>query len=227
MSMESRSLSELKPNEKNPRYISKDDFEALKKSIQEFGDLSNLVWNETTGQLVGGHQRRQAFLAIGRDQITITERYAEPNSVGTVAVGYVLNEDERFPVRIVRWPLEREMAANIAANNITGSWDDQLLAEANYMLNESSPDLLALTGQSQEELEKSLSLVGGFGDEEPAKDASQENPEDEKMTFTLTPEQSKLVRAVLDGIKQQHRLGNEDHGSALYYLCIQHQDGVR
>ena len=160
--METESLENFRPNPRNPRTISKHDFDALIASIREFGDLSGIVQNVTTGQLVGGHQRIQAFKRLG-GQPVVLEQFTMPNSVGTIALGYVLLGDEKFPFRRVQWDLKREEAANIAANRITGEFNLDLLAEINYDLKD-SPELLALTGQTQEELDKLLEMVGGAGD---------------------------------------------------------------
>ena len=40
---------DLKPGDK--------DYEKLKRSIEEFGFVEPVVWNERTGCVVGGHQR--------------------------------------------------------------------------------------------------------------------------------------------------------------------------
>ena len=178
--METRQLEELKPNPQNPRAMSRADAIALADSIKEFGDLSSIVFNIRTGQLVGGHMRKASFENMpGEKQVVITERYAQPNQVGTVAIGYVIYNNERYGYREVDWPLERETAANKASNKITGDWNDDLLAETTYMLNEQAPDLLALTGQSEKEIERLLKSVSG--DEEPEPDeTNQEQAEDEK-----------------------------------------------
>src|SRR5436853_352297 len=62
--MDTKDLNDLKGNPKNPRTISKHDFEALKKSILKFGDLSGVIFNKRTGHLAGGHQRIEAFKAL-------------------------------------------------------------------------------------------------------------------------------------------------------------------
>ena len=54
-------IDELKVNKKNPRKITAKQKEALKKSIEEFGDLGGLIFNKQTNSLVGGHQRRDAL----------------------------------------------------------------------------------------------------------------------------------------------------------------------
>ncbi len=51
------SLGQLEGNPKNPRRITDKKLDMLKKAVSEFGDLSGIVFNRTTGQLVGGHQR--------------------------------------------------------------------------------------------------------------------------------------------------------------------------
>lgn len=49
--------SKIKNAEYNPRSISKEARRRLKKAIQERGLVEGLIWNERTGNLVGGHQR--------------------------------------------------------------------------------------------------------------------------------------------------------------------------
>lgn len=50
-------LSDLHPAEYNPRMISEEAFSGLGKSLERFGVLAHIVWNERTGNIVGGHQR--------------------------------------------------------------------------------------------------------------------------------------------------------------------------
>ncbi len=54
-------LSQLKSNPKNPRRVTDKKLDMLKKALFEFGDLSGIVFNRKTGQLVGGHQRVKIF----------------------------------------------------------------------------------------------------------------------------------------------------------------------
>lgn len=155
-------LSTLTANPKNPRRINEHDFKKLVQSIKRFGDLSGIVLNTTTSQLVGGHQRVQAFKQLGGKPV-ITERYDQPNSKGTTALGYVLLDDEKYAYREVEWEASFEAAANIAANRIQGEFDNDLLAQLNYELSqmENADELLALTGQTDEEIKKLLASVSG------------------------------------------------------------------
>lgn len=172
-------FSELKANPKNPRKISEFDFKNLVQSIREFGDLSCVVYNVASDQLVGGHQRVEAFKAIqGEKKITYSHRhYNEPDRTGTVASGYIVVGDSKFPYREVNWPLDaaypngdkystKENAANIAANRIQGNFDIDLLAEVSYQLQQDAPDLVALTGQSDQEIDQLLDMVGAKGETE-------------------------------------------------------------
>lgn len=112
---------DLTPNPKNPRTVTEAKLEQLKKALLEFGDLSGIVYNCTTKQLVGGHQRLKSFDADA--PITITRKFKKATCTGTVAEGYVELRGERFSYREVAWSKHREMAANLAANKGAGEWD--------------------------------------------------------------------------------------------------------
>lgn len=182
--METKSLDELQGNPKNPRRINKHDGMALAKSMQEFGDLSGIVFNVQTKQLVGGHQRVNIIKVVmgGGATVQVTQRFEEPTADGTVGIGYVVHKKKSYAYREVDWPYERELAANIAANRIQGEFDLDLLAEANYLLHENNPELLALTGQTDEEISRLLDAVGAGskGDDE-APEVDTENPPVSKL----------------------------------------------
>jgi hypothetical protein len=57
-------VKDLKPAGYNPRKISKEKLAALKKSLEEFGDLSGIVYNSRTRTLIGGHQRIKNLAAV-------------------------------------------------------------------------------------------------------------------------------------------------------------------
>ena len=63
--MERRSLADLKPAAYNPRQISPKALEGLGASVREFGLVQPIVWNRSTGNVVGGHQRLKALEAQG------------------------------------------------------------------------------------------------------------------------------------------------------------------
>lgn len=220
--METKNINDLTPNVKNPRTISKHDYAALKKSIQEFGDLSGIVFNVTTQRLVGGHQRTTSFKDLaGEKNIVITQRFDQPNAFGTIAVGYLTYKGEFFSYREVQWPEPRELAANIAANRIQGQFDVDLLAEVTNEIKQADESLLALTGQTEKEIENLLKNAGVIENDEDDSPA-----DDGKMIFKLTDHQRKLVEQAIEHIKITRDIPASDfeakNGSALYYMAEQY-----
>ena len=136
-------ISELKPAEYNPRVqLKKGDaeYEKLKRSIENFGYVEPIIFNKTTGNVVGGHQRLNVLLAM---------------------------EESEIDVVVVELDPDKEKALNVALNKITGEWDNQKLDELLREL--SDVDLLAATGFSEEEYEALISRVdiNDFFGEEP------------------------------------------------------------
>jgi hypothetical protein len=229
--MEIKKLEDLRGNPKNPRKISKHDYEALVTSIKKFGDLSGIVLNVRTGQLVGGHQRTEAFKRMpGEKSITRTEIYKDvngnpgPNRKGTIAVGYVWFENEQYAYREVDWDEATEAAANIAANRIQGQFDLDLLSEITFELSQlEDRDLLEATGQTNNEIESMLKASGAVDESE-----SQDEKESDKLVFSLTAEQREIVEEALGHIKatQQLQAENSDsrNGAALYVIAKEHLD---
>ncbi len=117
-------IKELKPSKYNPRDITPDQLDRLKKSLLEFGDLSGIIYNRQTGNLVGGHQR---IKCLPPDAIIDKQDLPAPSKIGTVAMGKIAIDDESYDYREVDWPLDRERAANIAANKHGGCFNDELL----------------------------------------------------------------------------------------------------
>ena len=61
-------LSDLRPYNKNPRRITKEQFEKLKRSIQEDGFHQRLLVTED-GRVIGGHQRIKALKELGYKEV--------------------------------------------------------------------------------------------------------------------------------------------------------------
>ena len=104
MIIEKRQTAELLPAEYNPRKDLKPgdaEYEKLKRSIEQFGYVEPVIWNKTTGKVVGGHQRLKVLMDMG---------YTEVDCV------------------VVELSVEKEKALNIALNKISGEWDKEKLA---------------------------------------------------------------------------------------------------
>lgn len=118
----------LNPAAYNPRRHLKPgdrDYEKLKRSIEEFGFVEPVVWNERTGFVVGGHQRLKVLLDMGETEIDCVVVDLEP---------------------------DREKALNLALNRIQGDWDEGKLAEVLADLDASAFDV-SFTGFDAEEID--------------------------------------------------------------------------
>jgi len=96
-------LKDVKPFDRNPRSMSEKARSGLRASMERFGYVEPIVWNKTTGNIVGGHQRYEELKKKGVKKATMV---------------------------VVELPPERELAANLTLNNpeIEGEWDEPALA---------------------------------------------------------------------------------------------------
>ena len=109
MRIEKKNIKELIRAEYNPRIElepGQEEYELLKNSIETFGYVVPIIWNERTGRIVGGHQRLNVLQAAGQKEAEVS----------------VVDLDE-----------EQEKQLNIALNKIEGEWDNEALRD---LLNE-------------------------------------------------------------------------------------------
>lgn len=152
-----QTLGELKPNPKNPRTITDTALEALKESLGEFGDISGIVLNKRTGRLVGGHQRQKSLPPDSK--IKLTEMYSKPDSQGTVAIGWIETpEGHTYGFREVDWSVDKELAANLRANNPAGQFDSEAVAKIIHNLQNHDYNI-SLTGFDEKKLVQFLADV--------------------------------------------------------------------
>lgn len=72
MKLELMDLEELKPAPYNPRSITDEARAGLANSLARFGMAGVIVWNRRTGNIVGGHQRRQLLIEAGIKQAIVS-----------------------------------------------------------------------------------------------------------------------------------------------------------
>ena len=130
-----KKISDLKPAKYNPRKMSTAKLDALKKSMKKFGDLSGIVFNIQTGNLIGGHQRVKVI-----------------NSKCKIIDGKIKTSMGVFSYREVNWPEAKEIAANLAANKISGEFDTKLLGDLFTELDDLPDFDINLTGFEPEEV---------------------------------------------------------------------------
>ncbi len=128
MQIQKVNAARLNPAAYNPRRDLKPgdrDYEKLKRSIEEFGFVEPVVWNEATGNVVGGHQRLKVLLDMGETEIDCVVVHLDP---------------------------QREKALNLALNRIQGGWDETKLAAVMADLDASDFDV-SFTGFDAEEID--------------------------------------------------------------------------
>lgn len=198
-------VKNLKAFEKNPRKITERSKELLEKTMDEFGDLSGIIFNEESGNLIGGHQRK---LVLPEDaEVIIENKYNPPTSKGTTADGYILFKGEKFKYRQVKWEKNKELAANIAANKGAGTWDYPLLENLFLELDHDNFDL-ELTGFDNSEIEH---LMGNWDSDLEAIEKLKETTDGLPATIKITCPQelkdevlifikSKLLETSFEGV---------------------------
>lgn len=119
---------DLKPGDK--------EYEKLRRSMEEFGYVEPVIWNKTTGNVVGGHQRLKVLIGLGQTEIDCV---------------------------VVELDVQKEKALNIALNKIQGEWDEVKLAELMADLDASAFDV-EITGFDADEIDALLSPKGAVED---------------------------------------------------------------
>ena len=77
MNLQRISIDKLKPAKYNPRKDLKPGdpaYEKIKRSLHDFGYVDPVIWNEVTGNIVGGHQRYKVLKAEGVTEIDCVGR---------------------------------------------------------------------------------------------------------------------------------------------------------
>ena len=125
----------LKPAKYNPRKDLKPGdpaYEKIKRSIRDFGYVEPVIWNEVTGNIVGGHQRYKILLSEGATEIDCVVVHIEN--------------------------VQDEKALNVALNKAVGEWEPVALADLLTDLQQSGYDLGA-TGFDAAEIDDLFSSV--------------------------------------------------------------------
>ena len=147
-------LSELRPAGYNPRVTLKpgdSEWEDLKKSVDRFGLVEPLVWNEKTGNLLSGHQRYNILKSEGQEEAEVV----------------VVSIDE-----------DKEKLANVAINKIDGDWDYMKLKE---LFDEMDEEDIEFTGFKEDELINLFGDTEvDFGDEQEEKPEKTEKEKDKE-----------------------------------------------
>jgi hypothetical protein len=194
-------LDDLRSDKQNPRTIKPKAAKGLAASMRDFGDLSGIVFNDRTGELVTAHQR----VDQGR-------------KAGAVVVdgALVMPNGERFVIRRVDWTPSKQRAANVAANNpsIAGDFDESIgavLEQIKIDIPEIQFGELCFDG-----------LIVQTLDALPVLPTGEKSPY-QQMTFILHDDQAEQVKKALDvanGMGEYVNIQNENSkGNGLARVC--------
>lgn len=153
-------LRDIRASDYNPREIGRASATALRESMRVFGDLSGIVFNLQTANLVTGHQRWKGLKkTFGADNMTLQVLDCD-NAVVICTDPEGGAETEHWPIRLVDWSLQHEMAANVAANSteLAGEFTEDLasvLLEIEQSNGDLYNDLLMMNLESEKEAETS------------------------------------------------------------------------
>lgn len=103
----------LIPADYNPRAMDAKAKSGLKKSMDEFKDISGITWNKTTGNIVTGHHRWENLCST----YTVDGLVFEKLTKDKYSINTLDNEDTGYILRVVEWAKSKEKAANISANS--------------------------------------------------------------------------------------------------------------
>ncbi|HCJ1301724.1 TPA: DNA modification methylase [Listeria innocua] len=153
MIIEKIKVEKLIPADYNPRkdlQPGDSEYEKIKRSLEEFGYVDPVIWNKTTGRVVGGHQRLKVLASMGRTEVECV----------------VVELDE-----------EKEKALNVALNKISGDWDKEKLAVLMTDLDAADFDV-SLTGFDAAEIDDLFkdTLRDGVEDDDFDVDEELQNP---------------------------------------------------
>lgn len=159
MNIKTLKATELKAAAYNPRKdLQPEDaeYKKLKRSIEEFGYVEPIIWNERTGNVVGGHQRLKVLLGKGQEDIECVVVDLE-------------DKDEKI--------------LNVLLNKVKGRWDIGKLADLLQELDDAGE--MEVTGFEDWELQSLLMQYDHIKDlmEE---DFSDYSAEKERETFVMT-----------------------------------------
>ncbi|WP_270167551.1 ParB N-terminal domain-containing protein [Paenibacillus sp. SYP-B4298] len=124
-------IDKINPAAYNPRVDLQPgdpEYEKLRRSIEEFGYIDPIIWNQRTGNMVGGHQRHKILKVRGYTEVAVS----------------VVDLDE-----------QQEKLLNIALNKVSGRWDDEALARLLDELQAAGAEI-ELTGFDAEEVDRLL-----------------------------------------------------------------------
>lgn len=170
----------------NPRKIGENEAKELRKALKKYGLVESLVWNEKTGNLVGGHQRLS--------QLDLLEK----------------NNDYELTVSVINVDDKTEKEINIILNNpnLQGDYDNdalsKLIGEINFKdvgFSQYDIDIMGididLKGLEEKEVQGTSSIKNNIDAIKESKKATKEKSRTQKETYLVATFSSVEQKEVL------------------------------
>lgn len=220
-------INALKVWEKNPRFIEhKEDFERLKRQVQELGQYKPLLVTED-GIVVGGNMRLKAMQELKFQEVWITELSfgVEEQTQEQIAAGepkkYRALIDNKVQEKVASSVEQIMLEYALSDNDAVGMYNQQELAELinpyqqlmpmeNYKL-VLSPEVKMKTFLDQYQGKGEVPNLNNEQDKNEAK-------KDKKIVFRVeySPDQFKEIEPLLEQLKS--KLGAKSNSDLLTYL---------
>jgi ParB-like chromosome segregation protein Spo0J len=167
-------LGELKPDPDNARSHDERNVAAIKRSLEEFGQVEPLVVQKGTSKVVGGNARLAAMYQLGWTECDVVE--VEVDNLKAMALGVALNR-----------------TAELAG------WDTDNLAAIIQQLREEDESLMFVTGFSDGDIDSILANPS-MADDSPVEIREITEAENPPMCWTVIgvplSEQSRVQRLI-------------------------------
>ena len=115
MDFEKIKITDIIPAPYNPRIMSDDDKEKLRRSMSEYGLVDPIIINLKNMTIIGGHQRYDILLEGYAEE----KEYNELNLIRLGDIGWVFTEDD-----LTIADEAHEKGLNLILNRVTGEWDN-------------------------------------------------------------------------------------------------------
>ena len=117
----------MKEYSKNAKKTTDVEIQKLKESIFELGDISGIVYDVNSDEIICGNQR-SSIININDCKVVPLKKFKKADKFGTLLYGYVDFHGKRFSFRKVEWNEAQRQKANLCANLMYSSYDNFELA---------------------------------------------------------------------------------------------------
>ncbi|PCF87405.1 ParB N-terminal domain-containing protein [Staphylococcus intermedius] len=153
MELKKMNINDLQPANYNPRVDLEEhdeEYQKIKRSIEKFGYVDPIIWNQKTNNIVGGHQRFKVLKDLGYQEVDVS----------------VVDLDE-----------QGEKTLNIALNKVEGDWDADKLKEVIEELDASMRELTGFDDDEIENLMNDMDVDSLFEDDDEATNSNNDDGE--------------------------------------------------